>query len=467
MRVLLTPQTLPGIFGLTLILLDGWLMTTYVFPTYEPILPISRDLSTLCYALALLAIALAATWRPKSLKEPQFTVAAIALSLIGFCMIIAGSRMTAPIILLVGACLAHISLAWPTVMVGVALSGSNSIQIAVKVTAAFILYYLAMALLALAPVWLEFTIYLLVPTTTLLLTRSKISKLFASDQSDAIPADRAITKPSSYLPFGHPLFVCWFFFKLIYGYSLSFDETAGTPLTTFFGFVPLVLIAAFMLMRRRPFNPDALFRFALLLVIAGLMMVPAAASFGQGAINNILAAGVTLAELTLWFVLLALASRNWLGATSVIAWGTSLSFIGIDIGAALGRLTNISAPSEPAVATGITVAITLMMLAYTLFLLKDFNFSSTISGVQPDQEIVVGTVPVHKFTERGSTLAARHHLTQRESEVLTLLARGRSINYIRDELVVSRNTVKAHVKHIYLKLGVHTQQQIIDLFEMD
>jgi DNA-binding CsgD family transcriptional regulator len=254
---------------------------------------------------------------------------------------------------------------------------------------------------------------------------------------------------------------------LIYGYSLSFDETAGTPLTTFFGFIPLVPIVAYMLVRRKPFNPDTLFRCALLLVIAGLMMVPAATSLDEGAINNILAAGVTLAELTLWFVLLALASRNWLGAVSVIAWGTSLSFIGIDIGAALGRLTNISALNEPIVTTGITVAITLMMLTYTLFFLKDFNFSTTIGGVQPDKEIVVGTVPTSELNERSSALATHYHLTQRESEVLTLLARGRSINYIRDELVVSRNTVKAHVKHIYLKLDVHTQQQIIDLFEMN
>ena len=31
--------------------------------------------------------------------------------------------------------------------------------------------------------------------------------------------------------------------------------------------------------------------------------------------------------------------------------------------------------------------------------------------------------------------------------------------------VVSRNTVTSHIKHIYAKLGVHSQQELIDLVE--
>jgi DNA-binding NarL/FixJ family response regulator len=49
--------------------------------------------------------------------------------------------------------------------------------------------------------------------------------------------------------------------------------------------------------------------------------------------------------------------------------------------------------------------------------------------------------------------------------VLSLLARGRNGSYIKDELVVSYNTVKAHVKHIYKKLGIHTHRELIDLIE--
>lgn len=46
-----------------------------------------------------------------------------------------------------------------------------------------------------------------------------------------------------------------------------------------------------------------------------------------------------------------------------------------------------------------------------------------------------------------------------------MLARGRSAPFIAQELVISPNTVKTHVKHIYAKLGAHSQQEIIDLVD--
>lgn len=65
--------------------------------------------------------------------------------------------------------------------------------------------------------------------------------------------------------------------------------------------------------------------------------------------------------------------------------------------------------------------------------------------------------------ERIGAIAAAHRLTPRETEVFGLLARGRSIPYIRDELVISRETAATHAKHIYAKLDVHSRQELIDL----
>ena len=56
-------------------------------------------------------------------------------------------------------------------------------------------------------------------------------------------------------------------------------------------------------------------------------------------------------------------------------------------------------------------------------------------------------------------------LTERETEIFAMLARGRNGQYVMDHYVISRNTVKSHVKHIYAKLGVHSQQELIDLVE--
>jgi ATP/maltotriose-dependent transcriptional regulator MalT len=52
-------------------------------------------------------------------------------------------------------------------------------------------------------------------------------------------------------------------------------------------------------------------------------------------------------------------------------------------------------------------------------------------------------------------------LSQRELEVLRLLALGFQNRAIADRLFVSRNTVKTHLMHIYAKLGVQTRTEAV------
>ena len=49
------------------------------------------------------------------------------------------------------------------------------------------------------------------------------------------------------------------------------------------------------------------------------------------------------------------------------------------------------------------------------------------------------------------------YLTAREHEIIRLVARGLTNREIAEKLVVSTNTVRSHLDHIYEKLGVHTR----------
>ena len=64
-------------------------------------------------------------------------------------------------------------------------------------------------------------------------------------------------------------------------------------------------------------------------------------------------------------------------------------------------------------------------------------------------------------------LARQHGLTRRETDVLKLLSQGRDAGTIEQALGVSRNTVKGYTKTLYVKLGIHSKQELIDLVESD
>jgi DNA-binding CsgD family transcriptional regulator len=69
------------------------------------------------------------------------------------------------------------------------------------------------------------------------------------------------------------------------------------------------------------------------------------------------------------------------------------------------------------------------------------------------------------YREKCLAVARSHRLTARESEVFLLLAKGRNASVIARELIVSEHTAKTHIYHIFSKLTINTQQELIDYVE--
>ena len=73
---------------------------------------------------------------------------------------------------------------------------------------------------------------------------------------------------------------------------------------------------------------------------------------------------------------------------------------------------------------------------------------------------VFGQLDHEPFSEPVAELAA---LTPRQTEVLRLLEYGRSTNQIAEELHLSRETVRNHIRHILKALGVHSRLEAVAL----
>ena len=57
--------------------------------------------------------------------------------------------------------------------------------------------------------------------------------------------------------------------------------------------------------------------------------------------------------------------------------------------------------------------------------------------------------------------SAGEQLTQREIEILRLLARGSDTQAIADDLTISSNTVRTHLQNIFAKLGAHSKLEAV------
>ncbi|MEG1092044.1 MAG: response regulator transcription factor [Acinetobacter sp.] len=63
--------------------------------------------------------------------------------------------------------------------------------------------------------------------------------------------------------------------------------------------------------------------------------------------------------------------------------------------------------------------------------------------------------------EQNRSAADQETLTQREQEILSLVAQGLSNREIAEQLCVSRYTVESHIKHIYRKLSVSKRTKAV------
>jgi DNA-binding CsgD family transcriptional regulator len=127
------------------------------------------------------------------------------------------------------------------------------------------------------------------------------------------------------------------------------------------------------------------------------------------------------------------------------------------------------------------ICITSLVIALVLFLYKNNTLGGahllelTTSKLGTDQDCPSSTdqpdslksaeFKRKRFWIACDSIAERGTLTKREIEVFHLLVKGRNAEYISNKMFISMATAKTHIYHIYAKLGVNSQQELISLVD--
>ena len=450
----------------TLYALCSWVLTSKVFPLGTAVAPLCRDIATLVEALGFLAVSLVAARVPRLLDRRLFLIVPSVLAVAGSAMLWLGSASvwTATSAL----CLLLLSAVFVMLAAGCALSRLDERLVGPCVLAGLVVSYLVRFCLVGAAELPMLAVFACGQIAAIAVAYRAASGVLDVLRSGAAPEELALTNPFSFLPRTHRLFVCVLLFQAAYGASLSFGEVDSTPLATFAGVVPLLVVCvAGVAMRRLP-SGDTVFGVALLFLMAGILFAPLSQELGGSLASNLLEAGSSCFMLVYWTVLAGLALRNRTGVVPLFSWSGFLLSLGVVAGAALGRAYYAVLGSDSVAGTVTVGVVVLVLVAFALFGLRKFSFDDTVRALVGSPEVAEAPAAPTDSDSGDDAVAgmpARYGLTAREAEVFALLAQGRNGAHIQRQLGVSYNTIKTHVAHIYAKLGVHSHQELIDLVE--
>ena len=66
-----------------------------------------------------------------------------------------------------------------------------------------------------------------------------------------------------------------------------------------------------------------------------------------------------------------------------------------------------------------------------------------------------------RFRAKCETVANTYLLSRRETEIMFFLAKGHNAAYIQEKLYISEGTAKTHIRHVYKKTNIHSQQELM------
>lgn len=261
--------------ALALLTLSSWSLNVHLFPLYDTQLSFIRELCTLANGAALVAVAVVSVRRPRALRRQVLMGIAIFGAAGGSLLVWAGDRLGSMGVMLAGACLVSVAEGACAILVGIALCSVPTKLASICIVTG--LLACAGAKQAIAVGYSEFAlaVHAALLLGAALLANPTASETMARLSRDESPHDMAITQPSSFLPFGHQLFVCLLLFSAVQGFMLTFGETGGIPATSIWSLAILAVVLVVACLAPRRLTTDALLKLAALLAIAGLLLVPA------------------------------------------------------------------------------------------------------------------------------------------------------------------------------------------------
>lgn len=509
----------------------AWIWVSYnsnvlVFPSAASDLPpdtisLTYLVSTLALGVALVVLSLMRGLTSRLVGSNLFLIAiAVVVGLATGATYISSSwGAGANLYLISSAALTGVGTSFIVLRFGVVYSKVPAREAAMYTAASFVfaamIYFMAVGLPD--PVSIVFTAFLPILAVASTLTNAEWSS------EDEKPRPEG---PSSLRGFFVRLLVAVAVFSVVVGVSRGFSmphssisslNDDGALIIFCTAIVAAVLFAVIGLLRRQ-FDVSRLYYPIIIVVAACILVTPLVGGTGFG--GQFVTAAYNCFMLVIWCLLAYVAYSSCLSPILVFGLGRGASALGTTLGW-LGGLEIVRSQGDGSLSLEvISVAMVFALLVVSMLVLNDrligdalrpeggpldcgadvvsakratmvFEESGndegdvardgedgrndgpghgedgdSFSDAALDDAAEEGRRPGH-YRVRCDAVAERYGLSPRERDVFELLVRGRSIDYIAQNLTISFNTAKSHIRHIYVKADVHSRQELIDLIDRE
>lgn len=234
--------------------------------------------------------------------------------------------------------------------------------------------------------------------------------------------------------------------------------------------IAAVVVLVGVVSQGKKFDFGVMYRFGLPFMVGAFLLVPALGFPSEQVAGFCATLSYTAFSILIMIVLSNMVYRYGMNALWLFAVERAVRQLFMFGGREAESLVEQMTPVFPQGEVLINVVIVLLVIATTMILLSEKDLMSRW-GIGTQKPLHSNSPDSNSATDRpalGSVCAdmAKHYaLSMRESEVLLLLAQKKSIADIEKELFIANGTAKAHVRHIYQKLDIHSREELFDLVE--
>lgn len=249
-------------------------------------------------------------------------------------------------------------------------------------------------------------------------------------------------------------------------FPVSADDSAlpgfflsNYPFLAIFAVGVLFIVLVVALGKR--FDTLFIYRLSLPCMVAGFVILTLFMDRFTALSITVITIGYEFFDVLFWAVLVGVVRRGGHKPVFVFGWGVAATYAGMALGTLLSRVAVAPIMEGALDISVLSLMCILVLVVLVVLVLPEGTLSKASAG------------PRRKMARKGDDYVVRHceitarryDLTPREHDVLVLLARGRTLSVVARELGIAEGTARTHMGHIYTKLDVHKQQELIDLVD--